>query len=186
MLPGVSSILSAALIKVKGPEGGFIKGELQVRIRDQLWVVRLQVISVDTAAYAHFAKQSYAQVAANAARRRAGWGSSQPSRPIRDHQGFESARGSPSCSKAAGEQEVFSRPSGDGSKIASNYSGAVYSKRSAEIVGNIEMKILYSLFIPMEFDCKPVRSRTQLNQEEWGKILQLDSFIHVTVEICRY
>lgn len=54
--------LSAALMKVRGPEGGFIKGELSVRLGDKCWLVKVQVVSVDIAAFGQLGKRNYAQV----------------------------------------------------------------------------------------------------------------------------
>lgn len=70
------SDLSAALIKVKGRQGGFANSELNIQLKDDLLSIRIEVVTVDVQAYEHDERQSYAQAVINGSRRRVGWGNS--------------------------------------------------------------------------------------------------------------
>lgn len=76
--------LSAAILKVRGPEGGFIRRTMQFSLNNSVLHYRVEVISMDVSAYGIFERQSYAQVLINGERRRAGWGNSNMLRCLKD------------------------------------------------------------------------------------------------------
>lgn len=68
------SDLAAAKIKVRGSESGFLKSEMMIQSKDDMLMLRIEVVFVDKTTYEHYERQSYAHVVINGTRRRAGWG----------------------------------------------------------------------------------------------------------------
>lgn len=78
--------LSAAIIKVRGPEGGFIRREMQSEFNNKVISFRIEVLSVDVSAYDLFERQSYAQVLIKGVRKRAGWGNANVWRGLKEEE----------------------------------------------------------------------------------------------------